>query len=227
MRLETVALAAVGCVLLSSTASGAILASGTYPLANHPNGAIRPPNYGLRLDELVDVTPGVEDNFTFDFDHPSSNMQVTITSTSIRIFGNTYGGRDIGGSYAADAYLGLYAVDFTYSVGVGVLGGDDDYQVTGANFANTGTITLPGGSPIALMSDYAGSFGYSFQLGDEADDLGHQGAGPGTISGWGWLAVNGDTSGAKDWLFTVVPSPSALALLGMGGVMAGRRRRAR
>lgn len=226
MRLEKALLAggAIALAMLASTASGASLGNGTYPLINHRSNALFPPGYGLRLDNMADVTPG-EDNFTFDFNHPLSTMQMTKTATSVRIFGNSWGGRDIGSVYATDSYLGVYAIDFTYNVGVSTVPGDDDIHVTGANYANTGTITLPGGTPVLLMSDYAGSFGYSFRLGDEDSDLGHSGA-PG-ISGWGWLAVNGDDSGSKDWIFeVVVPAPSALAMLGVGGLVASRRRRA-
>ncbi len=38
-------------------------------------------------------------------------------------------------------------------------------------------------------------------------------------------AAGGDTGGIQGWTLTNVPAPSALALLGLGGVVAGRRRR--
>lgn len=38
-------------------------------------------------------------------------------------------------------------------------------------------------------------------------------------------SAGGDTGGIQGWTLTNVPAPSALALLGLGGVVAGRRRR--
>ena len=38
-----------------------------YKLNDHPDGTAQPPGYGLRLDELVDITPRAKDIFTFSF----------------------------------------------------------------------------------------------------------------------------------------------------------------
>ncbi len=213
---------AAAVVALSATAHGAFIDVGNYSLSNHPDGSANPPAYGLRLDELVDVTSG-HDIFTFDFDHVLSNMRLRYDGSSIRVWGDAYGGRDTGSGYAADANLGVYSVDFLYTVGVGVEAGDDDLVVI-ANMQNFGTITTPGGAVIDLMDKTNGDF--SFRFGDEDNDAGHRGfAG---ISGWGWLIHgSGPHVANSDFLFTaeLIPSPGAIALLGMGGLVGIRRRR--
>jgi hypothetical protein len=215
--------------LAAGAAQAAVLAPGTYELNNHPDAALRTPNYGLRLDELFDVTPD-EDNFTFDFEHPLSAMFITISDSpapsTVRIFGQTYGGRDVGTDYAMDAYTGVYTIDFTYNVGVQTVPGDDDRWVDAPNSSNFGTMTNPLGMVVQILSDERGSFNYSFRLGDADDDAGHRGFNG--FSGWGWLRVDGNHYGSMDWIFTVgniVPAPGSLALLGVGGLLAARRRR--
>lgn len=211
----------VACGLLAATSQGSILSTGTHLLGNHPDGAARPPLYGLRLDEMYNATAG-HDIFTFDFEHASSLMQLTYTGSSIRIFGVAWGGRDTGGAYAADAYLGLYTIDFTYALGVMGVPSDDDIWVNAANQANSGTITTPLGHT-KVLTDERGSHAYSFRLGNENNDLGHRGF-PG-ISGWGWLRVDGVHTDYQDWIFRVVPAPGPVALAMVGLVAAARRRR--
>lgn len=210
----------IGCALavfaasLAVSSQAALVVSGTYQLHNHPDGSVRPPLYGLRLDELYNVTSG-NDVFTFDFDHAQSDMKLDydFDAQSIHIHGQAWGGRDIGSAYANDQYLGVYAISFTYSVGVGQVPGDDDLWVTGDSGKNTGMITSPLGHSFALADKSDGN--YTFRFGDEDHDNGHRGyAG---ISGWGWLTINGGHApqGADDWLFTAVwiPEPSSLLLL--------------
>lgn len=211
----------------ASTASAVTIPVGGYVLGNHPDGSASTPAYGFRLDELYDETSG-HDIFTFDFEAPNSEMFMTYNGTELRIFGKAEGGRDTGSGYAADAYAGLYEIDFTYDMGVQLAGGDDDVIVDTADMANTGTIKTPLGDTISLWDKRAG--GFSFRLGDEGDNSGHRGWGG--ISGWGWVNHTTQTNHvtASDWLFTaqpgIVPAPASLALVGMGGLVAGRRRRA-
>lgn len=219
---------AAGVVVASvaTGAAGAVLSPGSYYLGNHPDGSALPPAYGLRLDELYDAGSG-HDIFTFDFEHPSSLMVLEYTATTIRIHGVAWGGRDAGGSYAADAYLGLYAVDMSYNVGVSGVPGDDDLWVDGPNHANTGTIITPLGDTIPLW-DERGGFGFSLRLGDENDDNGHRGH-LGN-SGWGWLNHHSPDHHVEsgDFLFTIgapVPSPGAAGVLVLAAVTAGSRRR--
>lgn len=214
---------------LVGSASAAVISTGTYQLHNHPDGNARPPQYGLRLDELFNVT-GNHDIFTFDFDHANSNMRLDYNGSSIRIYGQSWGGRDTGSGYANDVYRGVYGIDFTYTLGVTPnFGGDDDLGVVPPSMRNFGTITAPvivGSGPITLADKDAG--GYSFRFGDENNDLGHRGfAG---ISGWGWLIhhfPNQPHISDSDWLFTaeLIPAPGAVSVLAMGLLAAGRRRR--
>ncbi len=218
-----------GCALgfATSVSSAASLPNGTYFLLNHPDGNQAEPFYGLRLDELFDAT-GSHDVFTFDFNAPGSDMRMTVDDDSIRIFGVSVGGRDVGGSYALDQYLGIYAVDFTYDTGVGFVPGDDDRWVDGPNNINTGTITAPNALGTVALEDERGSHPFSFRLGDGTNDNGHRGfAG---FSGWGWLNHSDKPHVySSDWLFAVGqevpgPGPAALALTSVGLFMKKRRR---
>jgi hypothetical protein len=215
MRCFVVVLAGAACA-----ANGAIMGAGTYRLQNHPDGSASPPQYGLRLDELYNATSG-HDQFTFDFEAPGSNMQMTLTASTIRIFGVVFGGRDIGSGYAADAYRGFYTVDFLYNTGVGLVPGDDDIRVVAPMGSNSGSIISPLGDTFTLTDKPVD--GYTFRLGDENNDLGHRGFN-GT-SGWGWLLINGVHTDANDWLFTV-PTPGVAGLMGAGLLVTARRRRA-
>ncbi len=217
-------------------ASAAILPYGTYSLANHPDGNISPPPYGLRLDGLFNATAQT-DRFTFDFDHAQSDMKMTISNNGsadiITIFGTSFGGRDTGSTYANDSWLGVYQIYFQYTNGVAPMANDDDWRVAGsAEMTNFGNIIAPNAQQANLADKSDGT--QTFRVGDENDDLGHRRS-DGLISGWGWLAIqqaNGDyvrspEGGADDWLFTVVvptPLPGFLAVAGLGGLVAIRRR---
>lgn len=220
------------CAIVAWTLSAAsaradvIAGAGTYQLLNHPDGDARPPLYGLRLDELYDVTGG-HDIFTFDFEAPGANMLMDFDGTSLHIYGTVFGGLNAGSGYAG-SHVGLWAVDFTYGL-LGAVPGDDDLIVTTPDFTNTGTITRLATQESIPLWDYSGSYGYTFRLGDEDHDLGHRGF-PGT-SGWGWVNHNAQNThvGASDWLFTVVPEPNTalLAMLGTGALLRRRHRAAR
>lgn len=155
-------------------------------------------------------------------------MRMDVTNTTIRIYGVTMGGRDTGGSYAADVYNGLYAVDFTYSIGVGPKPSDDDRWVKyGApDMQNSGTIMTPLGHTIDLRDKSNGA--YQFRLGDEDNDAGHRGSAG--ISGWGWLN-HGPVGLAPRGLERLAlhrepdPDPGRLALMGLGGMLAAHHKR--
>lgn len=219
--------AVVAAIGLSPFSPAATITSGVYTLANHPDGAEAPPYYGLRLDELYNATPA-HDVFSFDFEHPQSSVVLVYNSVAqtIRIFGNAYGGRDVGGSYANDAYLGVYHFDFLYNQGVGLVPGDDDIWSNTANHANSGYIQTPLSDTIGLVDEW---MDYSFRFGDENNDAGHRGfAG---ISGWGWLSYGFAPPYQhvefSDWLFTatLIPEPSTAALAAIAALAILRRRR--
>ena len=235
------AVCAGGALLVTAGSASAgmmVLQPGTYQLNDHPDGNAQPPVYGLRLDELVDVTDN-HDVFTFSFDgrkHEGVGMFLTLDTSeaaggefTIRIHGTAFGGLVQNDAYV-EANSGLVALDFLYTM-VAVADDDDDFVVFAATGTNTGSITADflGESGIPLF-DKANSSGLTFRLGDEFSDDGHRGARG--ISGWGWLnhgTSNGHVS-ASVWLFTLtIPTPGALALLSVAMVMFGgsvtRRRR--
>ncbi|MBL8878213.1 MAG: PEP-CTERM sorting domain-containing protein [Phycisphaerales bacterium] len=209
--------------LAAATATADPLVGGLYRLHNHPDGNALPPPYGLRLDELYNAT-GNHDIFSFDFDHASSNVVMNYDSTNqiATISGSAWGGRDTGGSYANDQYLGLYSFTFTYNVGLGPVPGDDDIWATAPSGSNTGSILTPLGHTKALHDVAAG--GYTFRFGDEDNDAGHRGFNG--LSGWGWLGVDGHHQDSQDWLFTAerIPEPSSVLLLALGAGLLRRRR---
>jgi hypothetical protein len=87
---------------------------------------------------------------------------------------------------------------------------DDAASATFEGFAGTTSSILPSGSyaPEGALSSFNG----------------------GSIAGTWTLSISdnagADTGALQGWTLTNVPAPSAVALLGLGGVVAGRRRRA-
>lgn len=224
--------AAAALTIPGVAAMGDLVAYGNYHLSNHPDGNQNPPAYGLRLDELFNAT-GDHDVFTFDFNHALSNMQMDVSSSSIHIFGVSYGGRDIGTTYANDAYRGVYTINFTYTWGIGMAPGDDDILVDPGYHYNYGSIQGPGpgGTTIGLRDGHYATGQPDFRLGNEDNDLGHRGFNG--ISGWGWLFTQTGANGSyvnhtsDDWLFTatLTPTPGTGALMGLGALAGFRRRR--
>ena len=217
--------------MVAVSAARADVPVGLYALRNHPAVANAPPAYGARFDELYNAT-AAHDNFTLDFEHPSSAMFMTVTETTIRIFGQSFGGRDVGDAYADDVYRGVYSLDFLYTVGVGLIPWDDDRWVDAPSASNFGTITGPGMLGTRNLTDER-SVHYSFRVGDENDDMGLEGV-PG-IAGWGWMSYvvpDGPPVhvAESDWRFraTMIPGPGAGALAAIAIVLApGARRRRR
>ena len=221
---------AVAAFAIAGLAHGAVIQTGTYRLGNHPAANQNPPPYGIRWDELADVTSS-NDVFSIGFEGAGTNMKMTFDGSSLHIFGTGFGGRDVGSAYANDQFLGFYQVDFTFSVGVGLAPGDDDLIVTAATGSNTGTIVLPDLTVVNIFDKATPDTGTgtTFRFGDEDNDLGHRGfAG---LSGWGWLEIAGavNPNATRDFLFTatLVPTPGSAAILALFGVTTIRRRRRR
>ena len=228
--------------LCADFAIGNVMGPGTYSLNNYPGGVSRSPYYGLRINELVDVTPGKLDVFTFDFNHPQSNMFLDFDGSTFHIRGTAFGGLNHGRGYSTDT-AGLWNIDFTYG-GVTTAAGGTNLVVPVGQRPNSGTISfignpesnqvarLLGPGPISLF-DYAPSTAYSFRLGDDVTADGRGGSQTGMV-GSGWVTRSGGHTNAAsfDWLFGVspVPVPGAifLAVVGLasaGAVRLGRRRR--
>jgi len=228
--------------ILTSVALGAAAANAAiteYKLFNHPDGTQRPPTYGLRLDELFNVTNN-HDVFTFDFNHSSSDMRLhyndndtpgDLSDDEVHIFGIVFGGLDAGSSYDPN-YSGLWIVDFTYRQNI--VGRDPMVEVN-ESLSNNGyiqsTFGMGNNDPIGLW-DEAGNHGYSFKFNNVDNHRlgGHGISGPQWFVGWGWLNHHDPNAHvyASDWLFVgqVVPEPASLLAVVAGlGALAARRRK--
>jgi hypothetical protein len=179
-----------------------------FQLHDHPNGAVNPPSYGLRIDDLL-----ASGEYTFSFDYVDGDGAASVTLTyddvlgTIRIMGRAYGGRDIGGSWDASA-RGWVDLDFLYDTSVserdncaGAAG--NDVYVTGMSATNGGTVTLDGwgGSGVHAFTDKADGSGCTFTFDNDSDSKGNAtiAGDPSIWSGNGWLMPV--TSGSRDWLF--------------------------
>jgi hypothetical protein len=214
--------------LSAAQGNAALIQPGQFLLHNHPDGNAAPPGYGLRLDELFDVTDD-HDKFTFDFDHPDAEVWLDYDGTVVHIYGIAFGGLDAGSTYASDpALTSLVELDFTYTT-VELAEGDDDLIVRTPSFTNSGTITWLDTGEVIDLFDRASEEGFTFRFGDENDDEGHRDFSG--ISGWGWLDHHaaGTHVYSSDWIFTAerVPAPSSLLVVGAGLLLARGRSRHR
>lgn len=226
---------ALGLVFLLAgfaSADAITFETGTYVLGNHPDGEVRLPTYGARLDNLFeDVAP-----FTFDFECDACAMTLVYDGSTIDISGTAYGGRHDGaGGRVDDEFDGLYEFDVSYDAtplveneGEGDDSGLQDIGRVGETAGLIGSLTflsatsaLEAPPPITSwqLDDKAGSHFFSLRVGDEDNDEGHRGYDG--ISGWGWLMFQPspdldvplggghheppwwvNPGGAQDWLFT-------------------------
>ena len=204
--------------------AGAVANAGVvaeYALSDHPAGDAAPPAYGLRLDNVIN--PGLA---VLSMDHYGDSRLVVSEDAgmlSIRITGTLYGG-----GVASNAFVNphTYAVDFTYSVNVAAL--MNGWDVNTFDVMNSGSLINMDTNKEFDLYGKADMTGLVFQF--LADGFRIHGDNS-TFVGRGWLTTNADgtdsNAGAQDWLFTgtLVPAPGALALLGLGGLTATRRRR--
>jgi len=252
LRSFVFAVSAVLAAIVSSTAGAATF---QYNLSNHPYGNAADPLYGMRFDELFDVTEW-NDKFTFDFNETEGTGMSLVydegsssayTDDTIRIFGRVYGGLDTGSSYGNPDFAGFWDVDFTYRNNIS--SAVNAARVDEEHWNNTGSLTplfAVGGDQQTMgtainLLDEDGGHGYSFKFNDTDDHRMGDQAADGTFVGWGWLGLDngaGEQGGLErnpdnrhgDWLFTgeqvdPVPEPGSIALMSIGLVSAAALRR--
>lgn len=180
-----------------------------FQLHDHPDGALIPPTYGLRLDDLVGTG-----QFLFSFDYADGSGYASVqlayddVAGTIHITGRAYGGVKSGTTW--DATLqGWIDIDFLYTVNVVQAddcagGSGDDLYVTGASVLNTGTVTLDGwgGNGVYAFSDKANASGCTFSFDNDTDYYNNATiAGDLSIfSGTGWMMPEA-AGGFRDWVF--------------------------
>lgn len=198
--------------------AGTVLRWGPEPVSNdvlfvlhdHPDGTLAPPQYGLRIDDLLGTGRWT---FSFDYSDGDEDAYVTLacdeTAGTMRIQGRAYGGQVVNNAWSQDS-RGWIDIDFTYASNFsikddcGALSGDD-YYVTSESLSNAGTITLDGwgGNQVFAFTDRSGeNNGCSFIFDNDEDAKGDPSiaSDPATWSGSGWLQPA--TNGSRDWLFT-------------------------
>lgn len=199
-----------------------------FTIQDHPNGGLFPPPYALRLDDIFGDDPATYSAATFS-DATLTVLQNGAGDFLIDIAGTFHGGRDNGPGWANPHDL---TVSMRYAANV--VATSNGWQVNGFTTLNSGTVTrLDTNETVTLygmesMSDSDGPIGSTFLLQSDGWRINGDDS---TWVGRGWLTTNTDgtpfSDPAQDWLFsaTLVPAPGSLALLGLGGLAAVRRRR--
>ena len=213
---------------LSAHAGTGLTIVAEFAIDDHPNGGLFPPPYALRLDEVFGDINATYSAATF------GNATLTVLQDNaggyvIDIAGTFHGGRDIGG-----VWMNPYDVDVSMQYAANVIELSNGWQVNGFSALNSGTFTrLDTNESVTLygmesMSASDGPIGSTFVFASDGWRI------DGDDSSWvgrGWMTTNDDgTMGsglAVDWLFSarVIPAPGAMAMLGLGGLVAARRRR--
>ncbi len=211
---------AISAATMAASAGGLTITQ--FQLSDHPAGGENPPPYGLRLDGILGA--GVH-TLSIDF-HNDTVLTVTDNggAIDINISGTLYGGEVDGlGGYVSAA---SYALDFNYSMNVADVG--NGWDVNGFDASNGGTVTNMDTNAVTQLYGMDNNLGLVFAF--LAD--GHRLDGDNTTwVGRGWITDQSDgtdpAAGTKDWLFKgeLIPTPSSFALLGLGGLVASRRRR--
>ncbi len=203
-------------------ASPALAAEFRYTLGDHPDGNEAPPLYGLRLDELFDVTKD-HDVFTFSFEQGGAGVELVyddggtpgdgeLDDDRVMISGTVFGGLVEGGAWVP-GYSGLWGLKFAYTTNFVSAGAEGSNISIGAESAlNEGAIAplfdvgvkpdaslglrvrrLGGGDSIPL-TDEDGGHDYSFRFDNQRNHRleGTGLSGPEVFAGDGWLNHSGE-----------------------------------
>ncbi|MEL6328411.1 MAG: hypothetical protein AAFR38_02020 [Planctomycetota bacterium] len=205
----------------------------TFQAFNHPDGAVNNQQYGMRLDNF-----GPDSRVTFTMEDAQGLSTVTLTLNTDIGGGQaslTIEGTVRGNSASNGTALGEYLLSMSY------VGTFDDQAMLFSSFSGdqaSGTLTA-----LSVTADSPLAQGQVLDLGPKSRSGGEQlyfgiGIPGGRLSGpdaattWeaqGWL-MSALSSGTQDFLFTAIPTvnppaPGAAALVGLGGLVAARRRR--
>lgn len=224
------AICAVSTLLVSvGVAHAGTVVLNQFNINDHPQGGLVPPTYALRLDNIFGAPKAT---FSADVYNDATLTVLQDTATNdvyIDIQGTFHGGEDLGGSWGT-----TFDLDVNFRYEANVMATADGWAVTGFSLLNTGTITRLDTNETMTwygMEDAAGDngpVGEAFRFAADGWRIDNDDS---TWVGRGWLTMNDDGSPsaapAQDWIFTAtaVPTPSSLALLGLGGLAATRRRR--
>lgn len=169
---------------------------GTWRLGNTGTPAAGPPGYGLRLDGLCDDYPEV---YSFDFEHPSSDVRLTWDGECLRLFGYSYGGIDDGDEYDDDDQ-GLAEIEFTWK---DVEEHQGHLRVT-AGAETSGSIRLGWNKKEVALFGKANGDGLIFEFFGAATPE------PQLASGHGWVQFAGSEGKGccRDFEFTATPIPT-------------------
>jgi hypothetical protein len=201
-----------------------------FAIHDHPNGGVVPPTYALRLD------------YVFGFNHATfsaeqyNNTTLTVLEDSstgdlfIDIVGRLYGGQDTG-----TGWVDPFDLDVSFRYAANVVATSNGWSIDGFSLLNTGTITRLDTNETMVwygQEDFAGDngpIGNAFTLASDGWNIDGDDS---TWVGRGWMTTNTDGTPAfdpaQDWIFTatVIPAPATMGMLGLGGLMFARRRRA-
>ena len=186
-------------LLMTVPATAGTILPGQYFLLDHPNGAISPPPYGLRMDSL---------GYTFSAELNGASLVLTWNG------GNT---ADIAGTLWNNQTAELWTVDFELT-GVTAVAGNLGFRSTGG----TGSLTDPLLNAVSLTGKQDGSGSAFTFLAD-----GHRLAGDSDSPvARGWVQGSGVNDFLTRAI--PVPEPTTALLLGLGLIsLAAHRRRER